>query len=76
MRSEARGGEAGGEGALVCALAGRRRRGASDNLSHKERKRKSAERKEGGGRERKPEREREQRARGAKKKMEYGENKA
>lgn len=36
--------------ASVCTLAGRRRRrsGANDNLSHKERKRKSAERKERG----------------------------
>lgn len=41
MRAE-RGKRRGGEGSVrVCALAGRRRRrGANDNLSHKERKRK------------------------------------
>lgn len=63
---------------LVCAcmhprahvlMARRGRRGANDNLSHKERKRKRAQRgKEGEGRERKPEKEREWRAKGSKKK--------
>lgn len=48
MRAERGEGEVRRVCAYMCTLAGRRRSGANDNLSHKERKRKSAERKERG----------------------------